>query len=228
MFFKALKIAIISIVIYFIYSVGNLFYLFFKGHKANIYSHVNHNWIFNDSTKEKIYSYGSNWTTKRDTLSGFRYDQLGENEDKRFFVKLWEFNDLNHEKINELRIHFNVNLNSEKEPDEYEILDNKGDLSIVVRYDYNFNQGFNLNFPKSDSSVYFEKKPNLRFVYGKFDYITITNGKKEEQIVFRNMHSNNYTAFFVFRKQQKNYLALVHSDYYFGKDIAKIFTFYEN
>ena len=61
---------------------------------------------------------------------------------------MWEFNDLNHKKINELPIHFNVNLNSEKEPDEYEILDNKGDFSIVVRYDFNIDQGFNLNFPK--------------------------------------------------------------------------------
>jgi hypothetical protein len=143
------------------------------------------------------------------------------------FIDFCKINDLQKMTLKDLKINFDVNLNKEKEPVEYEILDNKGDFSIVVKYDYDFERGFNLNFPKSDSIVFYESKKELKYVYGKFDFISITNGKNEEQIVFRNIHSNNFIAFFIFRKHRGNYLAIVHSDYYFGEKIAKIFTFYK-
>jgi hypothetical protein len=224
--FKLVKVILICIVVYFIYSIGNAVYLLTKGHRTDFLLTEKNKWIFNDSYKKNVDTISFAYVTEKDILSNYRY-YLKKNNENICIVRIWEINNIQQNKFNSLYVNFDVNLKKEIEPNEYEILDSKSDFSIVIKYDYEFGNGFNLNFPKSDSSVYYENKKEYKYVYGKFDYITITNGKKEEQIVFRNMHSNNYTAFFVFRKNKKNYLALVHSDFYFSKDIAKIFSFYK-
>jgi hypothetical protein len=220
--YSILKIIVVIISISIIYLFVNAFFmLFYYGHKSKM--EVYNKWVFTDASKKELSKLGDSYISDNDTLTNYRYkgeafkNNLGQN------VLIWKFNDLKNKKINQIAFLKNQDLDFINF-DEHEILDKDSDFEIYYEYKLNFINKFQVNLSKSDSSIYMYKGDTYKGVYGKFDKISISN-EDGHKILLLNFDKKNYMAVIIFKRFKSIYLAVIHSDFYFSKDIINIFSF---
>lgn len=223
-FFKLIKIFIVigaSIIIltFLNFIVKKIYYT----HEVSWFTYKKYKSIFKESAIKDVSKLGISYVYKQDVINNFRFD--GEMFVDSFGqeVILWDFKELKKKKINSISINLNKNLENVFF-DEYETLFAKSTFFIDIKNGFSFEDGFNLNFPKSDSTIFQYNGKNYKGVFGKFSNFTISNGNGEYQIDFVNNNSCPLLSVIVFEKNDNVYLLVVNSDFVFDKSIIDIFN----
>ena len=218
-FYKTLKILTVVGGLVIIGLIANLIL------KKGVYGHdtdfksTNNFFIFKDSIKSDIDSLRFSYYTKNDVLSYYHYTRISLDKEIDFVVSIWEFKNLNKIKLENCEIG-QANLDNVFF-EEVQVLSLDSGNEKNVKYDFSFQNGFNIFIDKNDSIFkhYFDKR--YKGYFGKFNKIGLKN-KNGFQIIIDNSSVNNLTSFIIFKKKSSIYLVLINSEEEFNSDIINI------
>jgi hypothetical protein len=197
--FKILFFIGLSVLIgYFVYIFSTIFK---NGHSIDWETYKQYMWIFKDSAKKDVETFGVSCVQKNDIYNNFRYKV-------DYNVILWEFKETEGIDLKSIAINQNISLENIKF-ESGEIL-NKGDiLEIPIKYDFSFNQIKYLNIDRYSKIKKEIEGVNYKGFYGNVNKMSLSDGNYNHQIIFNYKDGITPTLFLFYKKTQFIYVIIV-------------------
>jgi len=214
---KKIKLIIYSLVfviacytIYFVYGIIKY------SHSLDWSTYNQYLWVFNEQIKKDIdYDYSYSYVQKSDIYNNIHC--------KNYNIIVWEFKNIEVDKIEDISINKDVALENIKFRSG-EVLNKNSDLEITVEYGFSFNNGININLDHNsniDTTIINDKYIGF---YGSINKLSLSNGENEHPILFDYTLGNTPTLFLIYEKEKKYYVILVNSKESFDENVIDIFN----
>lgn len=193
------------------------FHQIYSAHSSNFMTTSRkYMFFFKDSIVDKIDTLSASYVADQDILNNFIY----YDKDNRYYVAIWEFNNLRNYNLDDVFINTHSIMNKSKF-DLQETLNPNGPCPISIKYLYKID-GMILNLDENTKILKELRGKNYKGFYGLVDRISICNKKGDPQIFFNFKSSKTPTIMLLYKGHNSFYVLKINSKKEFDEKIIKI------